>query len=455
MICKHCKTENPEESVFCMHCGKRMDEKKICPSCGATCPEEAIFCNSCGTKMVQEESGGEPIAAEPQPQSVPAVPKEKNGTFEKVRSVFDLSGGICLMAAVLFAFVFVFCMGITATASVKSSFSSATVSVSASETKMMWEFFGSEYEELAEALDRLPSYSGYYEAANYIPVVLSTVVCAGTLISVLVCTVIAAVKYGRHFKHPEVKYAKPAIAAVLSFVLGATAFLMINSTSLVYESDTRVSIHFSDATLAGIILGATFLGLYCVSRVAVLGKEFVTKKVIINFVCTLVGILFVSLTAAFAASPSLNTNLNLSGKASLSKFELNFFNSNTLISGIFTDNNIKAVPENFIETFVVSLLAQIAQIALLVLAFILLIKRTGGFENDSKSCLGISIATFALAIAYLVLSCVAIHFGNELLVRKYSDAEISIAAAPIVALVASAFAFAGAITHKVLLKKTV
>lgn len=449
MICKNCGTENPDESLFCIHCGKRLDGNKVCPSCGATCPEEALFCNSCGRKIVKDENGEEPVAAESQPQSVPAAPKEKKDTFEKVKSAFDLSGGICLMVAVLFAFVFVFCMGITATASTKSSMSS--VAASASETKMMWEYFCNAYVELGETLELMPSYSGYYEAANYIPIVLSTVVCAGTLLSVLICTIIAAIKYGRHFKNPQINYAKPAIAAVLSFILGATAFLMINSTSMSFSSSIKVSITYSDATLAGIILGAIFLWLYCASRVVMLGKELVTKKAIVNFVCTIVGILFVSLTAAFAASPAISFKEVGSSSNSVG---LSFCNSNMLISYLYPnpDGLNTETLTNFITTYVTSALAQGVQIALLVLAFILLIKRVSGVGNNAKSCLGLSIAMIVLAVVYLALTCVAIHFATELI--GDDEVKIAIAAGPIVALIASAFALADAITHEVLLGKT-
>ena len=444
MICKHCETENPEGAVFCLHCGKRLDGKKFCPSCKSLCPEEALYCNACGARLVEVQSSFENEKTQPAQTEYTKspVPAAKEGTFEKVKSAFNLSGGICLMVAVLFAFVFTFCIGLTATAS------GSSLGSSVSQTVTMWRYFGDAYKDIAEAFERLDSYSAYMETATYIPVVLSTIICAGTLLSVFILTIIAAVKYGRHFKNPEIKYAKYAVAAVLSFVLGATAFLAVNSASGSVESQIKVLIHFSAPTTAGIVLSVLFLWLYCVSRIVMLGKEFATKRNIVNFVCTLAGIVFAVFVVAFAASPSMVFK-EIGSRSN--RVGLNFSVLNTLLAQSFETLNSET-ELNFIITYVSSTLAQFVQIALLVLAFILIIKRVSGLGNDSKSCLGISIAIFILAAVMLALTCVAIGFGNKLM-SDGNSAEFTIGAGPIVALIFSVFAFADAITHKVLLRK--
>ena len=50
ITCKHCNTENPENSVYCNLCGKRLDGNKLCRKCEKLIPENAVFCNYCGTR---------------------------------------------------------------------------------------------------------------------------------------------------------------------------------------------------------------------------------------------------------------------------------------------------------------------------------------------------------------------------------------------------------------------
>ena len=54
MKCTNCQHENPNEALFCMKCGTKLERK--CPNCGADYSEEALFCMKCGTKLVQENA---------------------------------------------------------------------------------------------------------------------------------------------------------------------------------------------------------------------------------------------------------------------------------------------------------------------------------------------------------------------------------------------------------------
>ena len=66
MICKSCKTENPEEAVYCKNCGNRLDGKIYCPSCGKENPEDAKVCVMCGARIVAGD--GAPVNSAPAKQ---------------------------------------------------------------------------------------------------------------------------------------------------------------------------------------------------------------------------------------------------------------------------------------------------------------------------------------------------------------------------------------------------
>jgi len=52
-ICPHCKSRNPEKALFCVNCGKKLDQKITvkCPSCGADNAKNAKFCVECGQTL--------------------------------------------------------------------------------------------------------------------------------------------------------------------------------------------------------------------------------------------------------------------------------------------------------------------------------------------------------------------------------------------------------------------
>lgn len=57
VICQKCGTENEENNIFCLNCGKKLaTEINLCPNCGVDNPLQAKFCIGCGKKLKNDQS---------------------------------------------------------------------------------------------------------------------------------------------------------------------------------------------------------------------------------------------------------------------------------------------------------------------------------------------------------------------------------------------------------------
>ncbi len=56
--CPHCKFKNPEKSIFCVKCGKKLETNVnvTCNTCGTINPKTAKFCIKCGNNLTTQES---------------------------------------------------------------------------------------------------------------------------------------------------------------------------------------------------------------------------------------------------------------------------------------------------------------------------------------------------------------------------------------------------------------
>ncbi|NVM26305.1 MAG: zinc ribbon domain-containing protein [Desulfobacterales bacterium] len=51
MKCPNCQHENPEDSIFCNECGKKLE--LVCPECGKANQPGSKFCNKCGQDLTK------------------------------------------------------------------------------------------------------------------------------------------------------------------------------------------------------------------------------------------------------------------------------------------------------------------------------------------------------------------------------------------------------------------
>lgn len=96
MNCPSCGTENIEDAVYCMRCGRRLDGTAECPNCKKRIPAEAEFCIYCGknteefavadgslTAVVGSQTSDGSPAARAEKESTAAA--EKQALNEKAR----------------------------------------------------------------------------------------------------------------------------------------------------------------------------------------------------------------------------------------------------------------------------------------------------------------------------------------------------------------------------------
>lgn len=261
MICNKCGTENPDNFKFCQNCGYRLDGKKTCPSCGAEIDGGAKFCGFCGANT---EETPRLVKSEIAVTSAVETPSSLVGWRKVINYV---SWGLVAFAA-LMGLIFTFCIGVTAQAA----------GVGGSVT--IYDYFGKIYDQckllVTNKTDTITA------VGVYLPAVMGTVLSAGSLISIIVFFIMTVVATVNRFVHKkDANWIKPAIGAYISYAVFATAFLALNAAS-VETNGITVGSNFSDATLAGLILGGIGLGGYFVCKAVLYFTEVKDVKAIIK-----------------------------------------------------------------------------------------------------------------------------------------------------------------------------
>ena len=419
MRCPYCNEENREDAAFCKQCGKSLkgEQAAQCPNCHKALSHDARFCPNCGTAV----------------NASPAVPQPRR-MREKPLKALDLAGGISMLAAAFCALIFAFFIGTK---------HRVTGNYSYSESLDVWHYFGRAY-SLLESSSAGMGYSNYTLTAHYLPVVLSTIIGAGTMASTVAFAMVATVKFGLHFKRSNEQYYKYAVAAVFSFILGATLFDCIHSVSSQHQYAS-----LNATTVWGLSMCCLFIIASLSLKTAALGSGGQRKQKLMNCACTLVAILFLAMVSGFGISEQTKYTVMDYGQ---SDYSINFYYLNATLSFLYDAQS--SIPGDYIASFVFALFAVLTQIALQVLAFILLIRHIGNYNEEKPFSLGLAIALVAVAAAYLTFSAVAVEMINGLSATQPTGyPKLWITAAPIMTLVDSLLYLAIAITYKAITKK--
>ncbi len=458
MICNTCGAENPEEAVYCMQCGNRLDGKKVCPKCGGLVDGAANFCMICGYRFSAPATAITPpspttlpadaLAAAPVPvfEAVPADDAPAEAPNKKsVFNILGICGGAMALVSVFFSLIFVFCIGL-----------SLTNGRTSEGNMMIYDYFYKVYDNIGAVLSMYTKDTGPLEASLYTPAVICTIVASLAFLAVPTFTAFAGVFFAKQMRDGKKRpFFVCAVAAYASFLVAACTIYAFSSAGVGGSSlssslaSSEISFSFNGATTAGIALGGVFLGLATALLAASRGKEFVKPKTIVTTAIALVCIIPIVLGFLFTKQPQI-TATYASGSSDV-YIDINAITACSVIGIMYINNVQLATP---FGELTVAVLAAILQICILVLLAVVFIRTLRAIAQEKKSSgIVLSAVLSGASILNLVLNIV-FPFLFDSYVFQDSTSVLSYSyVAPIVVLIMAQLILIASIANKIVGKK--
>ena len=430
MNCKICKTEIPDDSIYCGICGARTDGKKTCVSCKNEIDENYIYCNYCGARVDGKkvcECGnlyegnfcflcGKGQEVSPADKKKKAVSTAEGSLTKKIFSI--ISGAVATLCAVL-SLIFVFFIGFKL--EIPVSISSLGFSTDIAETNIYY-YFGKYFQEtegFAETL-QYEWFQKLFSSDITLYGVLGIIVCSLTLLTVIGFSITALILYVLGwFGKTKARSEKWSVAAVVSFFVGVAAIYSLNKVSLSVSGQISAGISSSmdavvvmnGATKAAAILIAVFAGIFFLCNLLKYNWGAVTKKSVLVSVFSFVGVAFAIVLLCVGANIAQSVIMSEKDAASIS-ISLSGIPSNLLWTSIFSgcfDNRTVGyteATEALMAMNVCNAIAHFCVIGILVLVGVAFCQSLNNSEKNVSSIVCSSVA-LALSVVVLVLSIVS------------------------------------------------
>lgn len=460
MNCKRCGTENPEEAVFCQNCGKRLDGKISCPVCKTINQEEANFCISCGAKLNDKKICTEcgtafegnycPSCGKCYVAPVQSGSTVRSDGARQVNSaakpfwvkIVDLVGGALAMGALFFALLFTFFIGVTASSNGVSLDEIPSTSLATG----IFDYFGSAYTDIADTLDIMEYYDGFFEYTAYIGTIFGTIVSVATIVCVLIFSILAIIRYVNAVTGKSEKpYTGFTLAAVFSFLGGCMAFKALHVAEISAGTE-KLSVAFNGATTAGIVLSCVFLGLFFCCKIVCNAKRLFVEKGIVPVCIAGVAAILLGIALHFASSPVGACSVRAQRMGG--SFAVGYSGILSLV--ITTSGGGGVIADEYISSVVLSNIGFVVQIVLTAFIAVAIGKSLANVAaKRGKGNLAYAITAEVAAVAHLVLAIITAQVFCE---TALEDMTYTLSyTAPIVLLVFATLGLVATIVHVVFL----
>ncbi len=445
MICKQCGKEVFDNAIFCKYCGERLDGKIPCLSCGQLNESDNSFCVYCGAridgKTVCKNCGvvydgnfcpacGYGIKTEQKDDSQSKMNQQKKDKkqYSLLKKICDITGSASLMIGMLFALIFVFFISVRPVVDgsgleweyIYEEFSNGLKA----KTTNIFYFFGGFSKDMKElksvTLEMTPWFSNFTEEQITLYGTIGTIISVGTLVCVVIFSILASVRYILGWLNKTNKKADGfAFYAILSFIIGALVFFAHCSSTFYVESkeESYFSIKlwnkFNDGTIAAIIVCAISVVISILCRLIHKGKTFWNGNNIAKIITAFIGVIFSSILLGIVQSLGFGFSIG-----PIEEIEMNirasFMGLSSLID-LVVGRQIQTGPNYFditqqIESMtILNDLSTIFAIGLTIFAGLSLESSIFGVAGEKDSGFVSSICAFASAVIILIFTIIAVN----------------------------------------------